>query len=198
MTPETVLEFWIGALDANGIADAEHTRRWWTHDAAFDTQVSTRFGALHEAVARGEHEAWLASPRGLLAYVIVLDQFSRNMFRGSARTFAHDAQALRAALQGIARGDDRVLACDERTFLYMPLMHCEAVAHQDRCVDLFAALARSVAPAARERYVNYLEFAQRHRDIVNRFGRFPHRNAQLGRDSTADELAFLQEPGSSF
>ena len=109
MDPETVLEFWIGGLDADGVADAEHTRRWWTRDPALDALITERFGAEHDAVGRGEREAWLDSPRGRLAYVIVLDQFSRNMFRGSPRTFAWDAQALQAALQGLERGDDRAL-----------------------------------------------------------------------------------------
>jgi uncharacterized protein (DUF924 family) len=195
---DIVLEFWFGTLDASGFADAAHAQRWWQKDAAFDALISERFGALHEAIARGAHEDWLATPRGRLAYVIVLDQFSRNMFRGSARAFAHDAQALEAAREGVERGDDRSLAYDERGFLYMPLMHSERLEDQERCLALFAALRDASTGSARDRANNSVDFAERHRDIVQRFGRFPHRNQVLGRTSTTEEIEFLREPRSSF
>src|SRR5688572_25438510 len=122
---ENVLDFWFGTLDASGRADAAHARRWWQKDASFDALVRQRFGAVHAAAASGQCEDWLASPRGCLAYVVVLDQFSRNVFRNDARTYAHDGQALRAALTVIGRGEERALAFDERCFVYMPLMHSE-------------------------------------------------------------------------
>lgn len=173
---DEVLRFWFADPD-----------RWWVKDPAFDAEIRDRFGALHAAIERGEHEAWLDTPRGALAYVIVLDQFSRNIFRGTPGMFAADARALAATNAAIARGHDAALSPQERGFLYMPLMHSEALADQDRSVALFGALG-----------TGQLDYAERHRDIVRRFGRFPHRNAILGRASTPEELEFLTQPGSSF
>jgi uncharacterized protein (DUF924 family) len=195
---DTVLQFWFGELDANGRADAEHSARWWKKDEAFDAQIRTRFGELHAAVARGERDDWLESDRGCLAYVIVLDQFSRNMFRGTGQAFAYDAAALRAALAAIARRVDQRLGPDGRSFLYMPLMHSEDIAVQERCVELFAALRQTAEGTWQEAAASALSYAEQHRDIVKRFGRFPHRNALLGRKSTPEELEFLTQPGSSF
>ena len=167
-------------------------------EAALDARIDEHFGALREAVMRGEREAWLELPRGALAYVIVLDQFSRNIFRDTARMFEGDERALGAALAGVERGQDRTLAFAERSFFYMPLMHSEELAIQERCVALFAALEREVAPELDADAHYFLEFAERHREIVRRFGRFPHRNSPLGRTSTAEEIEFLVQPGSSF
>ena len=161
--------------------------RWWEKDPAFDAEIRARFLTLHGAIARGDREDWRETARGALAYVVVLDQFSRNMFRGSSRSFEYDALALAAARAALDRGFDRVLSDDERSFLCMPFMHSEAMADQDRCVLLFAS-----GPPRN------LSYAERHRDIIRRFGRFPHRNALLGRASTAEEEKFLEEPGSSF
>ena len=196
--PQDVLGFWFGELDSLGRASRDRSARWWEKDLAFDARIRERFGALHGAVMRGEHEAWRDTARGALAYVIVLDQFSRNMFRDTARAFEGDERALDAALAGLEREQDRTLAFAERGFFYMPLMHSEELAHQERCVELFAALEREVAPDLRPDARYMLGFAERHRDIVRRFGRFPHRNSALGRTSTAEEIEFLREPGSSF
>jgi uncharacterized protein (DUF924 family) len=161
--------------------------RAWRKDPGFDDEVRRRFGALHDEIMRGEHTDWLTTPRGALAYVIVLDQFSRNIYRDDPRAFAGDRRALEAAGAAIAAGHDRALSADERGFLYMPYMHSENLADQDRCVELF----RDVSPYQ-------LEFAEQHRDIIARFGRFPHRNAIVGRDTTREEHEFLKQPGSSF
>ena len=195
---EEVLEFWFGALSATGRADDAHAQRWWKKDAGFDGLIRERFGALHAAVAKGEREAWRETARGALSYVIVLDQFSRNMYRDTPRMFAQDARALQAALAAVDRGFDRQLAFDERGFLYMPLMHSEDRALQDRCVALFAAFRDELAGDERKRAAGSLDYAERHRAIVQRFGRFPHRNALLGRTSTGEEVEFLTQPGSSF
>jgi uncharacterized protein (DUF924 family) len=195
---DAVLSFWFGELSADGLADAEHAERWWEKDAAFDALVRERFGALHAAIAGGKREPWLQDARGTLAYVIVLDQFSRNAFRDTPGMFEQDPQALRAALSGLERGFDRALAFDERGFLYMPLVHAEDPAHQDRAVTLFTALRDASTGSLRERAASSLGFAQRHRDIVQRFGRFPHRNGILSRTPTPDEMEFLTQPGSSF
>jgi len=175
-TSEEVLAFWF--------ADPA---RSWKKDPAFDAEIRERFIALHEVIDRGEREDWLETARGALAYVIVLDQFSRNMFRGTARSFASDARARSAARRAVERGDDRALSDDERPFLYMPLMHSEDLADQDRSCALFAASRP-----------DHLRYAEHHRNIIRRFGRFPHRNVLLGRASTPEEEEFLKQPGSSF
>jgi uncharacterized protein (DUF924 family) len=161
--------------------------RWWKKAPAFDAEVRERFLALHDAVERGACADWGESPRGALAYVIVLDQFSRNMFRDSARMFESDARALATARRALDRGFDQGLSRDERMFLYMPFMHSEDIGDQERCVGLFEASVPDT-----------LRFAEQHRDIIRRFGRFPHRNALLGRSSTVEELEFLKQPGASF
>lgn len=195
---EEVLAFWFGTLDPEGRAAKEIAARWWTKDPEFDQALRDRFGALHEEVLRGEHDDWLASARGRLAAVIVLDQLSRNMFRGSARMFAADDRALAMAEEGIARGEDRELAYAERSFLYLPLEHSEDLVRQERCVELFRTWRDEAPEALRGGIDDSLDYAIAHRDIIRRFGRFPHRNALLGRESTAEELEFLKQPGSSF
>jgi uncharacterized protein (DUF924 family) len=195
---ESVLEFWFGRLDSLGRADPEHTARWWKKDASFDLALRQRFAIVHEALANGEHSDWLAIPRGRLAFVIVLDQFSRNMFRDTPRMFAYDRAALLAAREGVAQGAHRPLAQDERPFLYMPFMHSEDLADQELCVSLFAALRDELPLDEGKHAGDQLSFAQRHFEIIKRFSRFPHRNALLGRASTPEEIEFLSEPGSSF
>lgn len=191
---EEVLGFWLGPLDASGRASKEQAARWFTRDPAFDQEIRERFGALYEEILRGEHQGWLGTPRGRVAYVIVLDQLSRNMFRGSGRMYDGDARALEVAREGVEGGDDRQLAYAERSFLYMPFMHAEDLEAQERCVELFRALEG----AASAEKGSATDYAVQHLDIVRRFGRFPHRNALLGRESTPEELAFLEQPGSSF
>jgi uncharacterized protein (DUF924 family) len=195
---QAVLDFWLGELDPHGQADAAHGKRWWAKDEAFDREIADRFGASYTEIAAGRRESWLDDPRGRLAYVIVLDQFSRNMFRGSPRTFERDGQALAAASDGVARGDDRGLGLDERSFLYMPFMHSEALSMQDKALTLFAALDADAPPELRERRAGALKYAEKHREIIARFGRFPHRNGVLQRTSTPEEMEFLQQPGSGF
>ncbi len=198
MDAESVLTFWFGELDADGLATPQAAQRWWTKDAAFDAEVRERFGTVLSALLAGQHRDWLDTPRGRLAYVIVLDQFSRNIHRGSARAFEADALALEVARAGVERGDDQALRGHERVFLYMPFMHSEALADQERCVSLFRALCDSSSGAVRATAENNLDFAIQHRDIIARWGRFPHRNDVLGRPSSDAERAFLQQPGSSF
>ncbi len=193
-----VLDFWFGELDAQGRATEERSARWFKKDPAFDEELRRRFGALYEAISGEARQDWLEEPWSRLAYVIVLDQFSRNMFRDTSEMFARDPQALAAARGGVKAGQDRQLPRDPRTFIYMPLMHAEDVAAQDRCVELFAAMANEYEGEAQKALRRTLKYAVMHRDIVARFGRFPHRNAVLDRESTAEELAFLEQPNSSF
>jgi uncharacterized protein (DUF924 family)/uncharacterized protein YciI len=195
---QEVLSFWFGELDASGQADAAHTERWFRNDPAFDRTITETFGALFAAVTRGERNHWLATARGRLAVLIVLDQFSRNMFRDTAESFAQDPHAQAIALEGIALGQDRHLAQAERPFFYMPLMHAEDPAVQDRCVAAFTGWRDELDGPARASAEGMLRYALDHRDIIRRFGRFPHRNRILGRDCSPDEEVFLQQSGSSF
>jgi uncharacterized protein (DUF924 family) len=197
-TPAAVLDFWFGGLDASGRAAESARKRWWQKDAAFDRQIRERFGPLHAVLLGGAFPEWRREPRSVVAYVIVLDQFSRNMYRDSAGMYVSDELALQAAFEAIALGFDQDLPLDLRVFLYMPLMHSERVEVQRRCVQLFSELVQEVVGEAREAIAGNLHYAEQHLVIVERFGRFPHRNALLGRTSTPEEIEFLKEPGSSF
>jgi uncharacterized protein (DUF924 family) len=188
---QAVLDFWFGAPGSptSGLSRPE----WWRKDAAFDAEIRARFGALIERALRGELESWAATPQGALAQVLLLDQFTRNAFRDTARAFAGDARALAAAQAMVGRRQDEALPPEQRAFAYMPYEHAEGLAAQDEAVRLFGRLA-ALSPT----HTDQLGYARRHRAIVERFGRFPHRNRILGRRSTAEEEAFLQEPGSGF
>ena len=182
-----VLEFWFGS------GPGQSRREWFVKDAAFDEAIRSRFGDVQVAALAGRLAGWRDEPESLLALVIVLDQFSRNLFRNNdARAFAGDPHALASANLALARGDDRKLLPVQRQFLYMPFEHSEELADQDRAVELMHGLK------AFEETRGLIEWAERHRVIVHRFGRFPHRNAVLGRTSTGEEARFLKGPGSSF
>jgi uncharacterized protein (DUF924 family) len=183
-----VLDFWFGPPQARGKARPE----WFRKDERFDAEIRRLFVALHASAALGEREAWRGAPPSMLALVIVLDQFSRNLYRGDARAFAQDAHALACSRESLARGDDAALPPLERQFLYMPFEHSEDLADQDRAVELMRSLD------AFDGTRGLAEWAERHRVIIRRFGRFPHRNAALGRESTREETEFLKEPGSGF
>jgi uncharacterized protein (DUF924 family) len=187
-TWEAVLDFWFGPLAARGKARPE----WFRKDDAFDAEIRRRFGALHRAAAVQSLEPWRASPEAMLALVVVLDQFSRNLFRGEARAFAQDAHARECAREALDRGDDLLLLPVERQFLYLPFEHSEDLSDQDRGVELMRTLD------AFEETRGTVAWAEKHRVIIGRFGRFPHRNAALGRASTPAELEFLSQPGSGF
>lgn len=195
---EEVLGFWFGQLDDAGLAAPEHAAKWWAKDDAFDATIRARFGSLHERVAAGAQDVWLSSARGRLAYIIVLDQFSRNMFRDTPAMYEFDPRALAVALEGITNRVDETLPADPRIFFYLPLMHSEDLVHQERCVELFTRMLAEASDPVRERVRGNLEYAIMHRDIVARFGRFPHRNRILGRTSTREEQEFLTQPNSSF
>lgn len=163
-------------------------KQWFEKDPEFDRQIRERFGALVEAASNGELEAWLETPRGALSYILLLDQFTRNIHRGSGQAFAADAKARAAALKVLVNGYDQELSDREKTFLYLPFEHSENLEDQERCVALFEAIGDD----------RLIDYAVRHRDIIARFGRFPHRNDVLGRESTEAEQEFLKKPGSSF
>ena len=199
-----ILDFWFvpregeaAADDAQTIPSAHGRTRvergaWFRKDDAFDREIRERFGTALAAGIAGAFGEWCATPQGSLARVVLLDQFTRNAFRGTPAAFAGDAGALATAEDAIGRGFDARLEAHERWFLYMPFQHSELLAMQERAVELFAALG------AQTGLTGPLRYAERHRDIVRRFGRFPHRNEILGRTSTAEELVFLAQPGSRF
>ena len=176
---ETVLSFWFTELTPE---------QWWIKDEALDQRIRARFNETHAQAARCELFSWRGTAKGRLAEVIVLDQFSRNMFRDSPAAFSCDALALALAQEAVACGADKALTAVERSFLYMPYMHSESLVIHEAAVRLFTANGIQ----------NNLDFEFQHKAIIEKFGRYPHRNKILGRESTAEELVFLQQPGSSF
>ena len=194
-TPEDVLSLWFGEP---GSPLKEISGRWFKKDEAFDREVRDRFEATLEAASRGACDAWKQTPRGRLALVILFDQLSRNMYRGDARSFARDGDALALSIEALDGGLDATLSPVERYFLLMPLMHAESVTVQRRCVTEFERLRADAAPDLEGMLDSAVDYAKRHAVIVERFGRFPHRNRILGRASTPEEQEFLEQPGSSF
>ena len=188
-----VLEFWFGPADA-AISDAQR-QAWFSKDDAFDAAIATGFGTLIEQALRGELDGWAGDPRSALAEILLLDQFTHNAFRGTPRAFAGDPRALAAASALVGSRGDLELAPEWRAFVYMPFEHAESLAMQDEAVRLFTRL---VADAGAERFASMLDYAERHRAVIERFGRFPHRNAILGRRSTPEEAVYLSEPGAGF
>lgn len=188
MTPlaRDVLEFWFGP--------APHAVRaeWFRKDPAFDAAIRTRFGEALEAALAGRTREPDDDVHDALAHVVLLDQFTRNAFRDTARAFSGDGQALATAIAVVDAGRDALLDRFERSFLYMPFEHAEDRSMQQRSIELFARLSRETGDAA------LLEWAEKHAVVIRRFGRYPHRNAILGRASTPEEIAFLSEPGSRF
>lgn len=191
---DDVLTFWFGGLE--GPIDDEQQQKWFTRDAEFDDQIRERFGDVLERAIRGAYDEWAETARGRLALIIVLDQFSRNLFRGSPRSWSQDLLAQKLTLEGLERGHDRELRTAERVFFYMPLEHAEDLHLQELSVEKFEALAEEVDDDGDD--PGWLEYAERHHEIIERFGRFPHRNEVLSRPTTDEEAAFLKEPNSSF
>ena len=189
-TAQDVLAFWFGAPGSpeRGQARAE----WFRKDERFDEEIRRRFGEAVAIALAGGFGEWCATAEGSLARILLLDQFTRNLFRGTARAFAGDERALATAEDAVARGFDRELALRERWFVYMPFEHAESVEAQHRSLELFGALAREMGDE------DPLVWARKHAEVIFRFGRYPHRNAILGRRSTPEEEAYLREPGAGF
>jgi len=179
VTPDTILHFWFDEIEP---------KQWWIKDTEFDALIKNRFEVVLEQAVAGELYHWRATPEGRLAEIIVLDQFSRNIYRDTPQSFAADAVALVLAQEAVALNSDSELKAKQVPFLLMPYMHSESLTVHEVAVRLFS----------REAAQGNLDFERRHKAIIEQFGRYPHRNAILGRTSTAAELAFLQQPGSSF
>ncbi len=182
MDADEVLKFWLG----------QDRKRWFEKDPAFDADIRRRFLSVYEKALQDHSQGWKKQPRNCLARVILFDQFPRNMFRGTARAFAADPLAREAANMIVADGWDKAMTPDERMFVYLPFEHSETLADQERCLALMQEIA--VHPDT----ADLPKWAEAHLVIIRRFGRFPHRNAALGRESTPEEIEFLKSPGSSF
>jgi uncharacterized protein (DUF924 family) len=174
-----ILRFWFEEIEP---------AQWWKKDDDFDKLIIERFSDIHASATRCELFEWRKEDRGRLAEIIVLDQFSRNMFRGSSLSFAHDSLALALAQEAVSAKADEKLGPTERNFLYMPFMHSESLKNHEIAMDLFRNKGTQSS----------LDFEIKHKQIIERFGRYPHRNSMLGRESTAEEIEFLKQPGSGF
>ena len=197
-TPKDVTTFWFRDATRSPEALARRGAVWFGAEPTFDRECATRFAASLEDAARGALDDWTGTPQGRLALVILLDQMPRNIHRGSPAAFAHDAQAAAHCVAGIESGQDRSLHPVERVFLYMPLQHAEDLGLQRRSVERFESLAAEVDDAWRDRFTENAHYARLHHDIVERFGRFPHRNRVLGRESTEEELSYLADGAPTF
>ena len=176
---KSVINFWFNEISPE---------KWWLKDSVFDEKIKSRFLDLHQAATKAELFSWRNTPQGRLAEIIVLDQFSRNIYRDNSQAFASDALALVLAQEAVSLGADMKVAENMRSFFYLPYMHSESLIIHQQAVSLYEKLGNASS----------LTFEIKHQDIIKRFGRYPHRNAILARASTAEEVAFLQQPDSSF
>ncbi len=188
---QDVLDFWFGA--AGSATEGRRRDEWFRKDDGFDHEIADRFLPWIERALRGELSAWATRPDGALASILLLDQFTRNAFRDTPRAFAGDPQALALASAAVGSGQDLALSVVQRAFIYLPFEHAEGMAMQDEAVRLMKRLALE-DPGSDD----LLAYAKKHRDVIFRFGRFPHRNDILGRRSTVEEMSFLAQPGSRF
>ncbi len=206
-SPQDVLDFWFGEPGSEGAAagavsagngreaarSGANRKAWFAKEPAFDQAVQARFAQLYQDAIKGRLDGWRDTAAGALALTVVLDQFPHHLFRDTARAFEADAKALALAEEAVGKGFDQQVLPVQRVFFYLPFEHSEDMARQDRAVALFARLA-SENPGFRD----YLDYAHQHREVIARFGRFPHRNELLGRASTSAEREFLKQPGSRF
>lgn len=195
---QAVLDFWFGSWDDPLGYDLQRMPFWFGSGTTHDGEVRERFGEMPERATRGELDTWRDTTCGTLALVVVLDQFSRHVYRGIPSAFAQDAAARDICLSAMSAGTDIALRPIERVFFYLPLEHAEDRDLQRRSVQAYRALVASLPVERQAEYETFVDYAVRHADVIERFGRFPHRNAVLGRASSNDELTFLEQPGSSF
>ena len=194
---QEILNYWFGDLSQDPLAKAKRSL-WWQKKSETDDYLREHYGVHLERALGGEYDGWCDAPSSTLALVILLDQFSRNIHRDTPQAFAADAKCEAMVHAAMRKGYDKALAPVHRAFLYMPLMHSESLETQELCIRCYEALYEQAPPEHRKHFRANLDFAIRHRDIIARFGRYPHRNQILGRVSSAEEEAFLQQPGSSF
>lgn len=195
---EAVLSFWFRDSGASAPKIDRRMDTWFGSDPAFDAEIQESFGDDVDKATRGELDHWATTPRGRLALILLIDQFRRNLFRGTAEAFSADSKALKLCLEGAIQGQDQGLDAIQRAFFYMPLQHAESMKVQTKSVALFNQLAEAVSPTFRETFLTIAHFAELHHDIVAQFGRFPHRNAILGRENTPAENEFLSGDSPDF
>jgi len=197
MTPDDVLSFWLGPPAADADSFGKKIRRWFGVDKTLDADVRARFGDEVQRARDGALDEWAQTPRGRLALIILLDQFTRNLHRGTPRAFENDARALALAEAGLDKHDDHELSFEEKLFFYLPLGHSEDVARQERNLALVTAAANAAPAGLEQAYTSATQHAQGYLEQIRRFGRFPHRNAILGRTCTQEEMAFLDSPSTN-
>lgn len=193
-----VLDFWFSGSNLDSPTVDSRMDRWFGSDDELDTAIVERFGELVEKASSGELDDWAGQPEGRLALIILLDQFRRNIYRGKPEAFDKDKDALKFAIEGTMAGDHNRLSAEQRIFFFMPLQHAESLKIQEKSVSIYNALAESVTGTLRETFATCAHFAELHRDIIAEFGRFPHRNAILGRDNSSAESAYLSGNAPSF
>jgi len=196
--PQKVLQFWFGSDLDSAAAVRSRCRLWFGRNDSFDAEIARRYARLPDDALGSALDHWQRDIRSSLALAVVLDQFPRNLYRGTARAFAFDAHALQHASACVDRRYDRDVRAIEAMFFYLPFEHAEEAGAQERSVALFTQLLDRAPGSILERFEEFLDYARRHRDVINRFGRFPHRNRLLGRQSTAEELDYLASGGEHF
>jgi uncharacterized protein (DUF924 family) len=197
-SPATIRTYWFGRQPDDLAVIAECSHRWWSKKSAVDLDITQRFEAVMSLAQERALDHWASSPQGLLALILLTDQFPRNVYRDTGKAFSFDPLARAWCEAGLQSGADLELRPIERVFFYLPLEHSESLADQERSVNLYEKLIAGLDGVHRAEFEGFLWFAKRHREIIQRFGRFPHRNEILGRESTPEEISFLQEKGSSF
>lgn len=195
---DAVLSFWFRERELSAPQIDRRMDTWFGRDEIFDLEIRKEFANDVERASRGELDHWSHKSRGRLALILLLDQFRRNIYRGTAKAYAKDKAALKLCVEGAIAKTDKGLAPIERVFFYMPLQHAESRKVQDRSVALYNKLAAAVSPSYRETFATIAQFAELHRDIIERFGRFPHRNKALGRENTPEEDEYLAGDGPDF
>ncbi|MBY6186365.1 DUF924 domain-containing protein [Marinobacter hydrocarbonoclasticus] len=195
---QQILEFWFGRLDAEGLPVEPMDKLWFGASSLTDSAIAQRFGGLHQQAVAGQLDHWQETPEGRLALIILIDQFSRNLYRGAPDAFRWDALALRLCKEGVEQGMDALLSLSHKLFFYMPLQHSEELADQHLGEALLERMLPALQGEARKKVADTLRFQQLHREIIEQFGRFPHRNAVLSRASTPEEQAYLEDGAPRF
>jgi len=195
---QAVLDFWFGGSDLDAPTLDSRMDRWFSSSTELDADIESQFGELIERASKGELQDWAEEPEGRLALIILLDQFRRNIYRGTPDAFALDGAALKLCVEGTIGGVHDQLTPEQRIFFFMPLQHAESLRIQDKSVSIYNALAESVTGTLRETFATCAQFAELHRDIIAEFGRFPHRNVVLGRENSSAEATYLSADAPSF
>ena len=195
---DAILAFWFKEQELSAPQIDHRMDIWFGEDAAFDHEIQQNFAADVDRASEGKLDHWADEPRGRLALILLLDQFRRNIYRGSAKAFEKDNTALKLCVEGAMQKKDRGLTAIQRAFFYMPLQHAESRKVQAKSVELFSKLAEAVSPTFQETFLTIAQFAELHRDIIDQYGRFPHRNTLLGRDNTPEEDEYLAGDAPDF